>query len=53
MRKRLRKKLDKQRIMDSIDWCFGDATDVINEYMNKMSEFRERWSKRIGLAQAK
>ena len=43
MRRRLRKKKDQQRFLDSIDWWFGDATDVINDYIDKMKAFRIKW----------
>lgn len=53
MRKRLRKKKDKQAVLDSIDWWAAEYLDAVNECMDKMRQFRERWTKRIALAEAK
>ncbi len=53
MRKRLKKKLDKQAVHDYVDWWAPRYLDSVNDYISKMSEFRERWAKRISLAQAK
>ena len=53
MRKRLRKKKDKQEVLASIDWWNTDNTDTINEYIDKTRGFGERWTKRISLVQPK
>ena len=44
MRKRLRKKLDKQEVFASTDWWKDDAAE---EYIAKMRELRERYSKPV------
>lgn len=47
MRRRLRKKKDLQRIFESINWCFGEAADVIHEYVDKMDSFKIRWRRNV------
>lgn len=41
MRKRLRKKLDKQAVFASIDW-WDDIDDVANDYNNKMRKYNAK-----------
>ena len=43
MRRRLRKKKDQQRMLDSIDWWFGN---VVNEYIDSMKAYKARWSRK-------